>query len=165
MWYSSFRVTQQALPFYFMPNSSPARNGSTWPHPSLCKKTWLSHWGACCSFGCACNPQTPPASLYQHSSTTKTTPTPKHVPSSKPASSPVDATADAEQAACNQTLGPVWFLSFLWDSMEEISSPLSELQCITDMGVASLLLCWYSGDSSRCGMAINRRTTSTFCYE
>lgn len=56
-----------------------------WEHlaliPPCANKLGFPHWGACCLFGCACSPQTPPASLYQHSSTAKTTPKPKHIPS------------------------------------------------------------------------------------
>lgn len=56
-----------------------------WEHlaliPPCAHKLGFPQWGACCLFGCAYNPQTPPASLYQHSSTTKTTPKPNHIPS------------------------------------------------------------------------------------
>lgn len=101
-----------------------------WEHlaliPPCANKLGFPHWGACCLFGCACSPQTPPASLYQHSSTAKTTPKPKRIPSP---SSQLQAQwmpqLDAEQAACNQTLEPVWFLSFLCNSTEGISSPLT----------------------------------------
>lgn len=67
--------------------------------PSLAKQSWLTLLRSVLFLlGCACNPQIPLASLYQHHLTTKTTPKPKYVPPpSKTASGTVNVTADAKQ--------------------------------------------------------------------
>lgn len=151
MWYLPQRVADEALPFHLLPNSFPSCDGSGWLSFLLWQnKLGFLRWGARFLLGCARNPQIPPASLYQHTLATKTTPKPKHIPSpSKTASGTVNATAGSAPLTGLSDLFDflvVW--SFPHHSTEGNSSPSYQLQCIIDMGIASILHCWYSGDLS-----------------
>lgn len=118
MWYLPLGVTEEALLFSLFHLHVLLQREQFALIPPSAKQTWLLLLRSTLfAAGCACNAQTPSASLYQQSLRTKTTPKHKHIPfPSKTASGAVNVTADAERA-------PLAGLSGLCDFWGLLTSP------------------------------------------